>query len=234
MIHYTYKIINSQTGEYYIGVRSTNTTPECDCYMGSSSIWTKSYIQKYKSILCKEILNSSYVTRKDAENAERVLITECINDPLCINLCIPGEDFTMFSKPCAEWRKRYYSKLYTGSGNPFYNKHHSEETKEKIRNTIGDSRKLDKNAFFGKKHTEESIKLNREKHIGINNQVSLPVKYTNLETNEVLYFGSINLCVKYIGGSWVPFKKQMMKKRPYKKIHFAEFITKEEYALHNT
>lgn len=119
----------------------------------------------------------------------------------CINLAIPGEDFTQFNNPCSEYRKRLYSKLYKGKGNPFYGKH----------------------------HTEEALELNRQKHLGINNKVSLPVKYTNLLTKEVLYFGSLNLCVKYIGGSWVPFKKQVVKGRPYKEIHFAEFISREEF-----
>lgn len=67
----------------------------------------------------------------------------------------------------------------------------------------------------------------------LNNATSKPVKYTNLETKEVIYFGFLNLCVKHIEGKWVPFKKQIDKGRPYKKIHFAEFITREEFLEHN-
>lgn len=229
MTHYIYKITNIETGQYYLGVRSTSKPVECDCYMGSSSVWTKAYIIEHKDILRKEILDSSFESRELANIAEKSLIIAHINDPKCINRAIPGEDFTQFNNPCSEYRKRLYSKLYKGEGNPFYGKHHTEDSKQKQRATIGDSRKKELNTFYGKHHTEEALELNRQKHLGINNKVSLPVKYTNLLTKEVLYFGSLNLCVKYIGGSWVPFKKQVVKGRPYKEIHFAEFISREEF-----
>ena len=43
--HYNYKIINSETNEFYIGVRSCDCEIEQDKYIGSSSIWDKKYIQ---------------------------------------------------------------------------------------------------------------------------------------------------------------------------------------------
>jgi len=48
---------------------------------------------------------------------------------------------------------------YTKKDNPFYGKHHSEETKEKI-SAIHKGKKTGKdNPFYGKKHTPESIKI---------------------------------------------------------------------------
>ena len=43
----------------------------------------------------------------------------------------------------------------TGERNHFYEKHHSEETKEKIRKSLP-PREGENNSFFGKSHSEES------------------------------------------------------------------------------
>lgn len=229
MIHYLYKILNIHTNEYYLGVRSTSKTPETDRYMGSSSIWTKSYIKEHKDELKKIIIDQSFETRKEANDAEIKIITSHITDPLCINISIPGEEFTQYEHKCPEWKKRLYHKIFSGKGNSFYGKHHTEETKQLIRESIGDSKKGEKNNFYGKHHTKESIEKNRKAHLGVNNKVSKPIKYTNLQTGEVIYFGSINLCIQHFNGKWVPFMKQVKKGRPYRKIHLGELISVEEY-----
>lgn len=51
MYHYNYKILNTKTGEFYIGVRSCKCKIEDDPYMGSSSIWTKLYIKEHRQDL---------------------------------------------------------------------------------------------------------------------------------------------------------------------------------------
>ncbi len=56
MNHYNYKITNSQTGEFYVGVRSCKCSIEDDPYMESSSVWTKDYIKEHKNVLKKEIV----------------------------------------------------------------------------------------------------------------------------------------------------------------------------------
>lgn len=48
--HYTYKITNVITNEYYVGVRSCKCKIEEDKYMGSSSIWTKYILKSIKKI----------------------------------------------------------------------------------------------------------------------------------------------------------------------------------------
>ena len=69
MKHYLYKIINIETNQYYIGVRS-HKDPQTDKYMGSSSIWTKDWIKENKDILIKEIIDESFQTREDANIGE--------------------------------------------------------------------------------------------------------------------------------------------------------------------
>ena len=52
-----------------------------------------------------------------------------------------------------------------GKNNSFYGKHHTEETKQKIRNNLNVSGK--NNPFYGKSHTKESKKLMSETHKGV-------------------------------------------------------------------
>lgn len=55
--------------------------------------------------------------------------------------------------------KLYLSEKYTGEGNPFYGKHHTEETKEKY--FIGEN-----NPMYGKHHTEETRRIISEANKG--------------------------------------------------------------------
>jgi len=52
--------------------------------------------------------------------------------------------------------------MMTGEKNPFYGKHHSEETKDKIRENRPDVCG-EKNPFYGKCHSEETKQKIREK-----------------------------------------------------------------------
>lgn len=54
--NYVYKIVNTKTNEFYIGVRSCDCDIKEDKYMGSSSIWTKLYIKEHIEVLLKEII----------------------------------------------------------------------------------------------------------------------------------------------------------------------------------
>ena len=49
------------------------------------------------------------------------------------------------------------SKLFSGENNPFYGKHHTEETKEKISKNKKRKRAGQNHPFYGKHHTEESL-----------------------------------------------------------------------------
>lgn len=124
--HYTYKIINKVTNEFYIGVRSCSCPIENDSYMGSSSIWTKSYIKTHRDYLDKIIL-SVFCTRQEANIEEVKLLQEIQNNPLCVNKYFgytPDLTGTKQTEEHIQKRKRI------GPLNGMYNKHHSDETKK--------------------------------------------------------------------------------------------------------
>jgi len=75
--------------------------------------------------------------------------------------------------------KNNMSKLTSGERNGMFNKKHSEETKNKMRekaigrklnkvfrDKMSENRKGEKNSFYGKKHSKETIDLIRQKKIG--------------------------------------------------------------------
>lgn len=132
MNHYVYKIINTITNEYYIGVRSCKCNIEEDKYMGSSTIWTKTYIKEHILELKKEIIKT-FDSRKDARDYEVYILKSCKLDNLCINVYFNyTPDLSGTHQSLEHINKR---KLY-GSKNGMYNKHHSLETKEKISNKL--------------------------------------------------------------------------------------------------
>lgn len=55
---------------------------------------------------------------------------------------------------------------YTGEKNPFHHKQHTEETKDKIRRTIGNSRKGEQNANYGNPWTDEMKQTQSIKRTG--------------------------------------------------------------------
>lgn len=142
--HYNYKIINSETNEFYIGVRSCDCEIEQDKYMGSSSIWDKKYIQENFEKLKKEIL-AVFKTRIEATDNEVILLQQYKEDPLCINLYFdktPDLTGTHQTPEHIEKRKMY------GEKNGMYGKHHTEEVKEKISNSL-------KGRVFSEEHKQK-------------------------------------------------------------------------------
>lgn len=124
--HYTYKIINKVTDEFYIGVRSCACPIEKDVYMGSSSIWSKNYIKTHRSELDKIILNT-FCTRQEANIEEVKLLLEVQHDPLCINQYFGYTPDVTGRKQSEEHIQK---RKLVGPRNGMYNKHHSAETKK--------------------------------------------------------------------------------------------------------
>ena len=91
--HYTYKVTLEETGEFYIGVRSSKSEPHLDNkYKGSMVSWKVD-----KSKLKKEILGI-YKTRKEANEKEislLMLYKKQNKDSLCKNAHIPSVGFCM-------------------------------------------------------------------------------------------------------------------------------------------
>jgi hypothetical protein len=96
------------------------------------------------------------ITFQSAIRAEKLLIQligrRDLDKGTLANLTDGGEGIPNFKMLPQTIAKR------KGRGNFFYGKHHTEETKEKIRKTIGDSRKGEKNPNYGK-HCSADMKL---------------------------------------------------------------------------
>lgn len=84
-------------------------------------------------------------------------------------------DFVPTYNPSEEERLER-SQRYSGEGNPFYGKTHSEETK-KILSELAKQRTGEKNPFYGKHHTEET-----KRKIAL--KIGKPVIGTDMSGNE--------------------------------------------------
>lgn len=164
MKHYLYKIINIETNQYYIGVRS-HKDPEKDKYMGSSSIWTKSWIKENKDKLIKKIIDDSFQTREEANIGEVNLLQKYELDDYCINCLYKRIPSHLGVKQSEEWIKK---RIHYGEESPMYGKHHTAETKQKISNKLK-GRKITEeakekigNAHRGKIVSEESKRKQSE------------------------------------------------------------------------
>lgn len=92
MIHSVYKTTNLINNKYYIGKHSS-LDPN-DEYLGSGKALQHA-IEKYGIANFKKVVLHVYENEIDAYNKERALLEElnCINDPLCYNLCYGGIGF---------------------------------------------------------------------------------------------------------------------------------------------
>lgn len=92
----------------------------------------------------------------------------------------------------SEKTKQYFSKLFSGKGNPFYGKTHSEETLKKLRNrklSVETKEKM-RNAKLGKKNSSESIQK-LKKTFKINGHPFTGRKHTEQakEKNRIAHLG---------------------------------------------
>jgi len=87
--HYLYKITYQKTGEFYIGIHSTDNLN--DGYMGSGSK-IRNYYKKYgKQNFTKEYIRF-FDNRDDASIFEHKIVNEeLLNDPLCLNIALGGD-----------------------------------------------------------------------------------------------------------------------------------------------
>jgi hypothetical protein len=88
MYHYVYKLIHNESGEFYIGSRSSLLHPSIDGYMGSMKTWKIN-----KTTLIKEILKEGFLTIDELREYEKMMIEESIDDPLNRNYHIPPIQF---------------------------------------------------------------------------------------------------------------------------------------------
>lgn len=93
MYHYVYKLIHTETKQYYIGSRTSRVLPADDNYLGSMCVWKPD-----KSKLSKKILKDDFKTRDEALLYESKLIEDSIEDPLNENYYIPTKGFHTHGK----------------------------------------------------------------------------------------------------------------------------------------
>ena len=93
--------------------------------------------------------------------------------------------------------KKALSDLYKGENNPFYGKHHTEETKKMIGEKIKSERCGENHPMYGKHLTEETKQKISESHKGKNNPSSKSVYIIELD----MTFDTITECAKYLNCS---------------------------------
>lgn len=123
MYHIVYKTIRLSTGEYYIGIHSTNDLN--DKYMGSGDR-IKRIISKYGKDDLQRIILKECASRKEALEHEHQLVTvDLLEDPLCLNTTVGGKGNPNGGHSITEGAKSALSSLHRG-------KVLSEETKRRI------------------------------------------------------------------------------------------------------
>lgn len=90
--NYFYKITNLINGKYYYGIRSTDKEIEKDNYWGSGTA-IEYAIKKYGKENFKKEIIADYLTRKEASDHEKMVVTfELINLDECYNLKTGGDN----------------------------------------------------------------------------------------------------------------------------------------------
>lgn len=175
--HYIYLTTNLINNKKYIGKHYGELN---DDYLGSGNL-IKLAINKYgKHNFKKEIL---FISNNEQENSEKekefIKVFNAVKDKNFYNIHEGGKGGNTTAGWTEKQKKIYsqkMSKKNSGSGNPRYGVHLTEETKNKIRNNRNtdymktqeyrDKMSIavsgEKNGMYGKKHTEQSKKLMSE------------------------------------------------------------------------
>lgn len=190
--YYIYKTTNLLNGKQYIGKHKGSTN---DIYLGSG-ILISAAIEKYGvQNFHKEIL-SLCETETEANEKEKyyICLFNAVEDPNFYNIADGGQGGYVtkgYSKDQRIAVNKKISEANSGEKHPMYNKHHSEETKQKLRiKSLAywtEEKKLERsiayqgenNPAFGIKHSPEAI----EKTIS---SQRIKVFQLNKDTNAVI------------------------------------------------
>lgn len=159
--YYVYLTTNLVNNKKYIGQHYGELT---DSYLGSGSIFKKALKKYGVENFKKEIL---YIAKDEKELNEKeqyyIKLHNAVKDPNYYNLLEGG------SNEYSLERKEKISNSLKGENHPFYGKHHSEETKNKIKESLkkywteerrkeqSERYKGEKNPMYGKHHSKETI-----------------------------------------------------------------------------
>ena len=213
--YYIYVITNKLTGRQYVGSRVCyEENPYDDNYMGSSEYLSKDILEYGIENFKKKILKDDYKNYGDLLDGETFYILEYKTlEPNGYNRFIPNErkGFNTSGISIYEiWKMKYgedeadkrYKKwkekerlAQVGEKNPFYNKKHSDKTKEQIR--IKQT---------GKRYSDEVNKKKGSIQSGANNGMFGKIWITNkkLEDNKIIINTQLQ---KYINNGWTKGRK---------------------------
>lgn len=180
--NYVYKIINKVNGKFYIGSHITNDLN--DGYFGSGTLLKRAIKKHGSENFVKQILqiydNEIDARKKEGQYLKQIFKNNVVTYNLLANVkgsygcseqtrnkmsVIRKEFFAQNPQAQLAFRKSYKKTGY-GDKNPFYGKHHSQETKQKLRQIR-----------TGSKNSQES-----------KNKISLGLKkyYSNIQNRQKL------------------------------------------------
>lgn len=84
--HYTYRLTDPKTGQFYIGVRTCFGNPELDTAYRGSGRWCQ--VNRLTGVPVDKIILGTFPDRGTADMAERLAIAAAKSDPLCMNLLV--------------------------------------------------------------------------------------------------------------------------------------------------
>ena len=158
-VYCVYAHINKVNGKIYIGQTCQDINRrwrDGDGYKGCTLFYKA--IQKYGWDNFDHEIIASNLTLQEANHFEELLISklDTMNPNKGYNLRSGGENYLVSEE--ARIHMKQSRPDVNGEKNPFYGKHHTNETKQKLsKRRIGKYKGKD-NYFYGKRHTEDTKK----------------------------------------------------------------------------
>ena len=167
---------NKINGKVYIGQTSQKPEKRWDNgrgYETSSKFYNA--ILKYGWNNFEHIILYTNLTLEEANHKEQELIEQykSYEDDFGYNITHGGRNFThseetkrkigaansiaLQGNKWSEEQRELMSEMFKGEGNPFYGKHHTEETKQLISEHRKGKRAGEEHPMYGKHHTEDSL-----------------------------------------------------------------------------
>lgn len=241
--YFIYLTTNLINGKQYIG---KHYGKENDSYLGSGNNIRDAIIKYGKENFKRDIL---YFSEDNEENnlkeQEFIKTYNAVEDRNFYNISKGGDGGDIFSILPLEQQeqlRKQQSVRNSGKGNPMYGKHHTEETKNKIRQVDKSYMQTEEyrqnmskavsgelNGMYGKKHSEESKKRMSENKIGKklgseNGNAKGINAYEDKEMTKQLYhFNTIKEALEFVGTKPTDYSgisKSIKLCRPYKKYYW--------------
>lgn len=163
---FVYETTNLINGKKYIGKHKRSQDlrdPDDSWYLGSGKLILQA-IDKYgtenfsRKILCE------CVDEEDLQEKERYYISlyNAVDNPTYYNLVHDANPPVVYGED-----NYFHTHIFKGESNPFYGRHHTEESRQKISDNHSDV-SGESNPFYGKTHSKESkLKISESRKLGI-------------------------------------------------------------------